>query len=648
VAHKHTREPGPFSEDDVVFQVAPEEARRIRRGLFRPHVGRFAVIGAIAIVLSGLTSAAEMSMAPILEIVLRGPGAIEEMLAAEAQPFTFDLNRMGLVILRAVGQATGFTRLWDILVVTSLGFLALSLISEAALFGIRYLAERLRARVTVDFSHRIYKHILHLPLSFLHKHQAGWLQSRLINDGRGVAMTLNQLLIDGSSNILLSTFYVILLIRTDFRLALIAAAAGAIHIGVSRGLGKLIVQRIRGELGSIARMQAEVQERLMAVRDVKVLAGEAHERTTFLGMARDYAQAALRHYVIERVEPPLRTAINKAVIVAVMLFGAWELMNGRLTTSGFLLFMFFAQKLIAPLATLTGVILQIQSVNASLEGIVYILSQAPEVSSGRPLPPGGFREALVVKDLSFSYKDLPVLRNISLTIKKGEMVALVGRSGAGKTTLVDLLLRLYETPEGCIELDGTSVADFDLTAYRRLFGVVPQDAFLFNETVANNIAYARPGLTHEDVEQAARIANAEGFILNDLPNGYDTMLGERGVLVSGGQRQRIAIARAVAHRPQILVLDEATSSLDTESERMVQDAITRVVKGCTAIVIAHRLSTVRMADKIVVLKEGQIIETGSHKELLALNGEYRYLYDLQFQDASAGAESADSVGRRAS
>jgi len=237
--------------------------------------------------------------------------------------------------------------------------------------------------------------------------------------------------------------------------------------------------------------------------------------------------------------------------------------------------------------------------------------------------------------------EMPVLHQIDLEIKKGSLVALVGRSGAGKSTLVDLILRFFVPTDGTITLDGHPISEYVMQDYRTLFGTVSQDARLFNATVAHNIAYAREGVSQEEIERAAKIANADKFITEELPLGYEQILGERGVRLSGGQRQRIAIARAVAHNPAILILDEATSSLDSESERLVQDAIEKVIQGSTAIVIAHRLSTVLMADQIIVLDEGRIVEAGTHAELLRKNGAYRHLYDLQFNvDGRDGA--ADS------
>lgn len=608
--------------------------------LLRPYLGHLVLLALVSIGLSFLTGATRVALTPLLEIVLNS-SASELVVdnASDAQPLTFDLNHLGLWLLNLTARATGWADPWHLLLVTSGIYLALTLIGVVASFGTRYFAEVIRFQVARDLGHKLFNHILRLPLSFLNRHQTGWLQSRMTTDPRYAVNTLNGLIIDGLSNSLLSVFYAFLLVRTDTRLAIVAAVAGLVHVGLSRSLAGTLKERIRADLGSSAQTQATTQERLMAVREVKVLAGEEYEQTSFWELLTSQLRATMRHTMFKSVEIPVRESINQVVLVAVMLFGAWELLNGHLTTSAFLLFMFFAQSLISPLAKLAGVFLQAESIRTSLEGVVYILSQEQESSGGHPMPPSGLHETLVLRDVSFAYEDLPVLRDINLTIKKGEMVALVGRSGAGKTTLVDLLLRFYEPSAGSIELDGVPIGEFDLSQYRRLFGMVPQDTLLFADTVYNNIAYARPELTREEVEQAARVANAEGFILNELPEGYDTIVGERGVMLSGGQRQRIAIARAVAHRPAILVLDEATSSLDTEAERLVQDAIARVVKGYTAIVIAHRLSTVRMANKIVVLEEGQIVEMGTHDELLAQNGEYRYLYDLQFRAHEATDET---------
>ncbi|MCC6905961.1 MAG: ABC transporter ATP-binding protein [Anaerolineae bacterium] len=392
-------------------------------------------------------------------------------------------------------------------------------------------------------------------------------------------------------------------------------------------------ERTRADLDVLARVSTFLQERLSALREIKSISAESYESTQMFRHTEEQRKVYLLLDAYQRFTPPIRMVTNQLVLVGVMLFGAWQLLQGQISSSAFLLFMFFSQQLIQPLTQVAELFLRVTELSVLLEGSVYILGQKREQNGTRPIPQEGFQRALVLEGVSFAYEKVDVLRNITLTLNKGEMIALVGRSGAGKSTLVDLLLRFYEPDSGTFTLDGMPVTEFKLTDYRRMFGVVSQENILFNDTVYSNIAYARPWLTEEQVRHAAQVANAEPFILNDLEDGYQTMLGERGARLSGGQRQRIAIARAVAHHPQILVLDEATSALDSESEQLVQKAIDRVIEGNTAIVIAHRLSTILRADKIVVLRDGEIVEVGTHAELIRQNGEYRYLYDLQFSHA---------------
>ncbi len=598
--------------------------------LLRPYVGRLTLLALAAVGLSFLTGITQVALTPLLEIVL------DNTPTTEITSFTFDLNQLGLSILGMVGQLTGLTERWPLLLATTGFYFVLAVIGQVAGFGTRYWAMTVRLKISRDLEYKLFGHILRLPLSFLKNHQAGWLQSRMTADVHAAMELINQLIIDGLSSVLLVVFYIVVLLATDVRLTLVAAAAGAIHLGVSRGLTNMAKSRTRANFEVGAQLLGFIQERIGAAREIKALAGEAHEQENFWERVSDQIQVAFRYFIFKHIEKPIRWTINRTVVLAVMLFGAWQLLHGQLSTSAFMMFMFFAQALIGPLSSLMSILLQAQVIGASLEGVSYILSHEQESGGDHPLPEGGFQTALVLDHVSFSYEDLPVLQDVNLTINRGEMVALVGRSGAGKSTLVDLILRFYALKDGQIALDGVPVEDFDLGQYRRLFGVVSQDSILFNDTVYNNIAYARPDLSREDVEAAARIANAEDFILNDLSDGYETALGERGTRLSGGQRQRIAIARSVAHRPAILVLDEATSALDSESERLVQDAIARVVKNSTAIVIAHRLSTIRMADKIVVLKEGRVVEMGTHEQLYEQGGEYRYLHDLQFQPDEVG------------
>lgn len=601
--------------------------------LLKPYTIPLGSLVLIAVVLSFLNGLTQVALTPLLNIVLGqetgAPASAEG--SASSGMLDFDLNNLGAEVLVRLSDWTGLTDRWHLLVVATLVFLALNLIGQGTAYGARYWMTSVRFRITADLEHHLFDHILRLPLTFLDRFQAGWLFSRMDNDVRIGSSLMADLIIDGLSNLLVSFFYAFLLLKTSLSLTIFAAIAGVVQIGVSRVMSGYTKHMIRSAHESIARLQGYSLERLSAVREVKALAGEAYEAERFGDRIAELMLYLARHSNFKRLEQPIRFIVNRIALVAVMLYGARQMLNGRISTTAFLLFMFFAQSLVGPLSKLAELLLSAVEIRATLDGAGYLLNQVPESTGGGKIP-APLQNEIVLRDVSFAYEGLPVLRHINLRIKQGQMIALIGRSGAGKTTLVDLLMRFYEPAEGSIEFDGAPIQDFELASFRRLFGVVSQDGLLFNDTVYNNIAYARPDLTQEDVVRAARIANAEDFILNDLRDGYDTLLGERGVRLSGGQRQRIAIARAVAHRPSILILDEATSALDTVSERQVQGAIEQVVKDSTAVVIAHRLSTILMADQIVVLRDGEIVEMGTHQELIALGGEYKYLYDLQFVD----------------
>jgi len=393
--------------------------------------------------------------------------------------------------------------------------------------------------------------------------------------------------------------------------------------------GNLRRGNVHGEMTSV------LQETISGIRLVKASGAEAYEEGRFADGSNKYARSSLKLTRLALLAPPITEIIGTLIAVLILWIGAWQVLrDGTMTGATLLAFLTLVLRLLQPLKQLSQMRTTAQSSLASAQRLFEILDSPAEFQRDR-----GTREKMAFeRDLrfvgvSFSYADAPVLKGIDFTVRKGEVVALVGPSGSGKSTLVDLIPRFYEPSEGRILVDGIDTREIKLPGLRALTGIVSQETVLFHDTVRNNIAYGAPGqYSQQQIEDAAKAANAHSFI-TDLPLGYETMLGERGTRLSGGQRQRLAIARALLSDPPILILDEATSALDTESERLVQEAIDRLLQGRTVFVIAHRLSTIAHADQILVLDRGEIVEQGSHAELLARRGAYHRLYSLQFGDA---------------
>jgi len=373
-----------------------------------------------------------------------------------------------------------------------------------------------------------------------------------------------------------------------------------------------------------ANYTSTLQETVHGIRVVKALAVESTMLKRFSSQTAHYVHTALRNERVSALVPVVNDTFGILALVGVFFAGGMALESGQIVASNLVTFLFLLFGLMQPITSIVSTIASMQRGIAAAQNVAGLLDEQPTITDGSSKP-GTFSTELAINDVSFSYGSGNVLRNITLNIPRGETVAFVGASGSGKSTLLDLVLRFYDPQQGNISFNGQDIRTFSLPEYRSMFGMVSQETILFNDTVFANITLGMENVTSEQVEQAARIAHAHDFI-SQLPDGYNTVIGDRGMRLSGGQRQRLAIARAVVRNPQILLFDEATSALDTESERIVQAAIGNVLSNRTAIVVAHRLSTVVHADKIFVFDNGTIVETGTHNELLAMNGVYTRLY----------------------
>ena len=511
--------------------------------------------------------------------------------------------------------------------------LGLVVLKNAAGFARAYLAARVEQGVTRDLRNQVYGHMLELDLAFFGRVRTGQIVSRLTYDIEQLRSLVTAELIRSLSFVLVfaATLYWMLVVSVRLTLAafIVVPLTMVIWGPLIRRLrrGDRQVLDIAGEVGS------HIQETVSGIRMVKSASAEPRERRRFRKLTTDYFDTFLRTVRLRALADPI-TEVFVALGTAILLwYGArMVLVEGSLTGGEFVGFIFLSTKLYAPVKYLSKLPTLIQPGLVGAERTFEFLDAPVEIRDrGGARPFTGVREGIRYRDVRMEYRTGdPVLRGVDFFVPAGTVVALVGSSGAGKTTIVDLLSRFYEPTAGAIEIDGTDIRDLRLGSLRGGLGVVSQDTVLFHDTVRANIAYGVEDAPTEQVEEAARAAHAHDFVMT-LPDGYETVVGERGTTLSGGQRQRIAIARAVLRDPPVLVLDEATSALDTESERLVQEAVERLLAGRTVFVVAHRLSTVRRADRIVVIEGGKIAQQGTHAGLMAQGGLYRRLRELQFR-----------------
>ena len=502
-----------------------------------------------------------------------------------------------------------------------------------AAYAATFLMTDIGQRVVRDLRDRLFRHMLDQSAGFFSRSTVGRLMSRITNDVNQVQQAVSETLGDLLREGLALLAYAGYLFYLDWRLALVAVTGAPVVVYPLVKFGKRIRSTTRRSQEELEHLSHVTQESLGGHRIVKAFGAEAHEEMRFRRASHRLYRTNLKVTSALSVLPPLMELLGGIAVVALIMYGSQEIAAGTLTTGDFTSFVVAALLMYSPVKKLSRVNASLQQAMAASDRIFEILDTHTEVKE-RPdaKPITGLRQSIEFRQVSFAYEDRPgkqILRDVSFAVRAGQMVAIVGLSGAGKTTLVNLIPRFYDVIGGAILIDGVDIRDVTLRSLRAQVGMVTQETVLFDDTVANNIAYGSPSASRAEIEAAARAAHAEEFIVT-LAAGYETMIGDRGHRLSGGQRQRLANARALLKNSPILILDEATSSLDAHSENLVQQALQNLMRNRTSFVIAHRLSTVRRADAIVVLERGRVAEIGRHEELLArTGGAYAKLYSVQ-------------------
>lgn len=527
-------------------------------------------------------------------------------------------------------------------VLTAKNMTALNLIAVAILliffvrgiftFGHGYLMSYIGHRVVIDIRMRVYSHLQRLSLAYFDRRKTGSLMSKLTNDVNALQTAIVDNIVDIVKESVILIGSIAAMVWMHWKLTLLCLIIVPLVSTTIRYFGKKIKRSGRRVQKSVADVTAHLQESIAGIRVVKSFHREAYEIERFRRINERNFSALMKAAQQTSQLSPLVEFLAALAIITIIWYGGRSVIHGELSSGELIAFLIYAINLANPVRRLSSLYANVQKALAAAERVFSVLDETPSVKErpqARELPPVEGR--VEFRAVSFAYEPTkPVLHDLSFVAEPGQTIALVGPSGSGKSTVANLLPRFYDVTAGAVLVDGHDVRDVTLASLREQIGIVPQETVLFNTTIEENIRYGRPDASPEEIRAALVAANAASFI-EEMPDGLATVIGDRGLVLSGGQRQRIAIARALLKNPRILVLDEATSALDTESERIVQDALDRLLVGRTAMVVAHRLSTIRRADLILVIDRGRIVERGTHEELLAAEGMYYNLYTLRQQ-----------------